>query len=188
MNRFFGKATREGYERTSGGNRLAAGLNDTWQFQIDPENIGEAVGWCRPENIGGNWQPIKTSTRSWSSQGLRYYKGLAWYRQDIEIPDAYRDKRIFLWVGGIDELAKVWVNGELLGISPRASFTPFEMDATEAIHAGGRNTVVICVNNTTLNEVGTGGITGPVMFYAPAAGKDAELRNAKPPHAVFPEY
>ena len=188
LHRFFGKATLEGYDRTTDGNRFVAGLDDTWPFQIDPENIGEAVGWWRPENTGGNWQPIKTSTLSWSSQGLRYYKGLAWYRQTVEIPDAYRGKRVFLWVGGIDELAKVWVNGELLGISPRASFTPFEMDATDVVLPGETNTVVICINNTTLNEVGTGGITGPVMFYAPAAGKDAEPRNAKPPHAVFPEY
>jgi len=188
LGRFFAKTTLEGHERCTGGNQLAAKLDDTWQFQIDPERIGEAVGWWRPENTGGNWQSIKTSRLSWSSQGLRYYKGLAWYRQTVRIPEAYSGKRIFLWVGGIDELAKVWVNGQVIGISPRASFTPFEMDATEAIRPGGPNTVVMCINNTTLNELGTGGITGPAMFYAPAAGKDAKVRNAKPPHQVFPEY
>ena len=188
LNRFFAKTTLEGYERTTEGNRLVAGLNDTWQFQIDPENVGEAVGWWRPENTGGNWRPLATSTLSWSSQGLRYYKGLAWYRQAIEIPEAERGQRIFLWIGGIDELAKVWVNGQIIGISPKGSFTPFELDATAAIRPGESNTVVICIGNMTLNEVGTGGITGPVMFYAPAAGKDAQVRNAKPAHPVFPEY
>jgi hypothetical protein len=188
LHRFFAKATLEGYERTTGDNRLVAGLNDTWQFQIDPEGVGEAIGWWRPENTGGNWSPMATSTLSWSSQGLRYYKGLAWYRQAVEIPEEYRGKRVFLWVGGIDELAKVWVNGQVLGISPKGSFTPFEMDATEAIRPGELNTVVVCVSNTTLNELGTGGITGPAMFYAPAAGKDAQVRNAKPAHPVFPEY
>ena len=62
------------------------------------------------------------------------------------------------------------------------------MDATEAIRPGELNTVAGCVSNITLSELGTGGITGPVMFYAPAAGKDAQVRNAKPPHPVFPEY
>jgi len=188
LNRFFAKATMEGHERVTGGNQFVAGFDDTWNFQIDPENVGEAVGWWRPENTGGNWQPIRTSSQSWSSQGLRYYKGLAWYRQTVQVPESYRGKRIFLWIGGIDELAKVWVNGQLLGISPRASFTPFEMDATQAIVPGETNTVAICINNTMLNEVGTGGITGPVMLYAPAAGKDAEPRNAKPSHQIFPEY
>ena len=188
MNRFFSRTTQEGYERISGGNQFIVGLDDTWMFQIDPERVGEATGWWRPENIGGNWRQIRTSTSSWSNQGLRYYKGLAWYRQTVQVPSEYAGKRIFLWVGGIDELAKVWVNGKVLGISPKGSFTPFELDATEAIRPGQTNTVVICVSNMTLNEVGTGGITGPVMFYAPKDGKDAKPQNAKPPYPLFPEY
>ncbi len=188
MRRFFSRTTEQGYERTTGGNELVAGLDDTWMFQIDPEQVGQSVGWWRPEHVGRNWRPIKTATSSWSNQGLRYYKGLAWYRQTIDVPPEYQGKRIFLWVGGIDELAKVWVGGELLGISPKGCFTPFELDATEAVQAGAANTVVICVSNFTLHELGTGGITGPVMFYAPAGGKDAEVRNARPPHEVFPDY
>lgn len=188
MNRFFSKTTQEGYERISGGNRFIAGLDDTWMFQIDPERVGESVGWWRPENTGGNWQQIKTSTCSWSNQGLRYYKGLAWYRQSVKIPGEYAGSRIFLWVGGIDELAKVWVNGKVLGISPKGSFTPFELDCTEAVRPGKSNTVVICVSNMTINEVGTGGITGPVMFYAPKDGRYAKPQNSKPFYPTFPEY
>ena len=136
MKRFFSRTTTEGYERTTEGNQLVAGLNDTWMFQIDPEQVGEASGWWRPENVGGNWRSIKTSTSSWSNQGLGYYKGLAWYRQTVDIPAEYRGRRVFLWVGGIDELAKLWVNGQVLGISPKGSFTPFELDATKAIKPG----------------------------------------------------
>jgi hypothetical protein len=187
LERFFAKTTVEGYERTSGGNRFLAGLDDTWLFQIDPEQVGEDIGWWRPETTGGNWQNLKTSTSSWSNQGLRYYKGLAWYRQTVQLPEDCKGKRIFLWCGGVDELAKVWLNGKLLGISPRASFTPFEMDATSAARAGQSNTIVFCVSNATLNEIGTGGITGPVMLYEPANGHRAVIRNAKPPHKVFPE-
>jgi hypothetical protein len=188
MNRFFSRTTQEGYKRISGGNHFIVGLDDTWMFQIDLESVGEAIGWWRPENTGGNWKQIRTSTSSWSNQGLRYYKGLAWYRQTVEIPTDYEGKRIFLWVGGIDELAKVWVNGKTLGVSPKGSFTPFELDATEAVIPGCTNTVVICVSNMTLNEVGTGGITGPVMFYEPEGGKDAKPQNTKPPYPLFPEY
>ena len=150
--------------------------------------IGEAIGWWRPEHVGGNWTTFKSSTSSWSNQGLRYYKGLAWYRQTIDVPAKYRGKRIFLWFGGIDELAKVWVNGKLVGISPKGCFVPFELDATGAVRPGKANTVTVCVSNFTLNELGTGGLTGPVMFYAPTGGKDAEVRNARPPHTEFPDY
>jgi len=167
LRRFFSRVTEAGYQRTTNGNELIVGLDDTWQFQIDPAGVGEAIGWWRPETSGGNWQRIRTSTASWSDQGLRYYKGLAWYRQKVEIPARYAGRRIFLWIGGVDEQAKVWLNGKLLGTSPKGCFVPFEFDATEAARTGGPNTVVVGVTNVVLNELGTGGITGPVMFYAP---------------------
>ena len=188
LQRFFSGATEQGYARTTGGNEPVAGLKDEWLFQIDPQRIGEDLGWWRPETVGGGWQTIRTVTSTWSSQGLRYYKGLTWYRQTVTIPPRFKGKRIFLWFGAIDELAKVWVNGRVVGISPRITFKPFELDATEAVRAGEPNVVVVCVRNEQLNEIGTGGIMGPVMFYAPAAGKDAKLQNARPLAKTFPEY
>jgi hypothetical protein len=188
MVRFFSTTTEQGYARTTNGNKLVAGLKDAWSFQIDPEQVGEQLGWWKPELTGGNWLPIKTSTSTWSNQGLRYYKGLAWYRQTVQIPAKFAGKRIFLWFGGIDELAKVWVNGKEVGISPKITFKPFELDATDAVVAGKPNVVVACISNMGLNELGTGGITGPVMFYAPAAGKDAKPENLKAPATVFPQY
>jgi hypothetical protein len=172
LKRFFSQTTERGYERTTGGNELVAGLDDMWLFQIDPEQVGEAIGWWRPEHVGGNWGTIKTSTSSWSNQGLRYYKGLAWYRQTVDVPGKYRGRQISLWFGGIDESAKVWVNGELVGSSPKGCFVPFELDATSAVRPGQANHVTVCVSNVTLNELGTGGLTGPVMFYAPAGSTD----------------
>jgi beta-galactosidase/beta-glucuronidase len=121
---------------------------------------------------------LKTSSLSWSDQGLRYYKGAAWYRQSLEIPEEFAGKRIFLWCGGVDEKAKVWINGKAIGISHGAAFYPFELDATEAVHPG-RNVVTFCVRNDVLNEIGTGGILAPVILYAPAAGKAAKLDNGK---------
>jgi hypothetical protein len=188
MNRCLTSTITQGYARTTGGNRLLAGLKDEWLFQIDPERVGEAVGWWDPDRTGGNWQTIRTSSRTWSDQGLRYYKGLAWYRQTVDLPAEAEGKRVFLWFGAIDEMAKVWLNGRQIGISPRVVFKPFELDATEAVRPGKPNTVVVCVSNETLNELGTGGIMGPLMFYLPAAGKAAQLDNSKPLGKVFPEY
>jgi hypothetical protein len=172
MKRFFRVATEQSYERTTGGNELVAGLADKWQFQIDPEKIGETINLSSPNLTGGQWQTVAPYTTSWSNIGLRYYKGDAWYRQSVTIPAKFKDKRIFLWFGGVDEAAKVWVNGRLIGES-RGSFKPFELDATEAVRAGEPNVVVVKITNDQLNEIGTGGIVAPVMFFAPAKGKDA---------------
>lgn len=185
MRRFFRPATEQGYKRVTGGNRLAAAFADEWQFLSDPPKVGEAIGLWRPGVKGGGWQTIKTSTSSWSNQGLRYYKGLAWYRQTVEVPKELAGRRLFLWCGGVDEKAKVWVNGKPIGVSHGAAFAPFEMDATAAVKPG-RNEVVFAVLNEVVNELGTGGLVAPVILYAPAAGKDAKLENVRPLGETFP--
>lgn len=185
MKRFFRGATEQGYARVTGGNQLVAAAKDEWEFQIDPLKVGEDIGLARENVTGGNWQTLKTSSESWSDQGLRYYKGLAWYRQAVDVPADAVGKRIFLWCGGVDELAKVWLNGKPIGISHGAAFYPFEVDATDAVKAG-RNVITMCVSNQTVNELGTGGIVAPVILYAPAKGKDATLENVRDLRPTFP--
>jgi len=185
MRRFFRPCTEDGYERVTGGNRLVAAAKDEWQFQIDPQRVGEEIGLWKQGITGGNWQSIRTSGSSWSDQGLRYYKGLAWYRQSIEVPKDAANERVFLWCGGVDESAKVWINGKPIGISHGAAMYPFEVDATGALQPG-KNVIVMCVANLVVNELGTGGILAPVFLYAPAGGKDAKLRNSRDLKPTFP--
>jgi hypothetical protein len=185
MRRFFRPCTEQGYERVTGGNRLVAAAKDEWQFQIDPQGIGEDIGFWRGDLTGGNWQTIKTSSSSWSNQGLRYYKGLAWYRQIVEVPASMAKERIFFWCGAADEVAKVWINGKPIGISHGSAMSPFELDATGAVQAG-KNVITVCVANLVVNELGTGGILAPVILYAPAGGKDAQLRNVRDLKPTFP--
>jgi hypothetical protein len=185
MGRFFRPCTEQGYERVTGGNRLLAAAQDEWQFQIDPLNVGEDIGLWKESVRGGNWQTIKTSSLSWSDQGLRYYKGLAWYRQVVDIPASAPLERVFFWCGAADELAKVWINGQPIGISHGSAMAPFELDATGAVHPG-KNLITVCVSNKVVNELGTGGILAPVILYAPAGGKDAQLRNIRDLKPTFP--
>ena len=42
------------------------------------------------------------------------------------------------------------------------------------------------VNNKFVDELGTGGIMAPVMFYAPAAGAKAVPENVEPLGRTFP--
>lgn len=166
MKRFWSQCTEQGYERITGKNVFVAGLPDEWDFLIDPTSLGENLGYYKSGRIGGNWTKIKTKTLSWSDQGLRYYKGDAWYRTSVVIPEQFKGKKIFLWFGGVDEIANVWVNGNLIGTSHGKAFVPFEFETTDFIMPGKENFVAVKITNKRLNELGTGGITGPVMFYA----------------------
>ena len=176
INRFWSGPIKSGYHRLVEAGELVAGLPDEWDFLIDPSRIGDMGGWYRPGPLGGNWQRLKTSSRTWADQGLYYYKGDAWYRATVSIPEQFRGRRILLWVGGVDEVGKVWVNGQLLGSNREpneglpgvpGTFRAFDLDATKAVQFGKPNTVTVRVTNLATNELGTGGITGPVMFWSP---------------------
>lgn len=181
FNRFFRDPVVAGYERAVRDGEIVARMPDEWLFLLDPAEIGEISAYWRPGVLGGNWQPLKTSTRSWSDQGLHYYKGIAWYRQKVEIPAGFEGRPVYLWFGGVDRLASVWVNGVFMGTSrePRegvpgvpGSFRPFDMptvreDGSSALNFGGENWVVVRIENKSLAELGTGGILAPVMFWSP---------------------
>jgi hypothetical protein len=109
----------------------------------------------------------------------RYNKGLAWYRTEVEIPERFRGRRIFVWFGGMDEKARVWLNGRLVGESDVKTFHPFDFEVTEAVRFGAPNFLAVRVANFRLDELGTGGIVAPVMFWSPQGPGDLE--------AVFPE-
>jgi len=175
IDRFWSPCTKAGYARTVEHGELVASGPDEWDFLIDPSEGGEMLGWFRDGKIGGNWQRLRTSSESWSDQGLHYYKGLAWYRTAVEIPKRFRERKVFLWFGGVDEKAKVWVNGELVGESDVGTFKPFDLEVSEVVRFGERNVVAVEITNRKLNELGTGGITAPVMFWSPksAAGLEA---------------
>lgn len=176
FNRFFERPVLAGYQRIVKDGELVVGLPDKWDFLIDSTGIGEISGWQRPGLLGGNWQPMKTFSATWSDQGLHYYKGIAWYRTQFFIPEKFKGRKIYLWFGGVDEQAKVWVNGKLLGTSDKpedglpgvpGSFRPFDMNASDAVIFGQDNTLVVRVINRNADELGTGGIVAPVMFWSP---------------------
>jgi hypothetical protein len=176
INRFWSGPVKSGHHRLVEAGELVAGLPDEWQFLLDPTDIGEISGYFRPGPLGGNWRPMKTSSMSWSDQGLHYYRGIAWYRTAVTVPEQFRGRRILLWIGGVDEVGKVWVNGQLLGSNREpneglpgvpGTFRAFDLDATKAVKFGEPNTVSVRITNLTTNELGTGGITGPVMFWSP---------------------
>ena len=185
LRRFFRLPVEQGFQRTTQGNLLVAPLLDRWEMLLDPQQVGETLDYFSQTTKGGNWQPTETFTTTWSNLGLRYYKGLAWFRQTVHLPKEHAGKRLFIWFGGVDETARVWINGKLVGTSPVSAFTPFELDATSALREG-PNEVILCVANQRVDELGTGGITAPAFIYAPAKGKGAVPENVKPLRDTFP--
>ena len=95
------------------------------------------------------------------------------FRSTATVDPEFRGRSIRLWLGGVDESAKAWINGRELklvegGLAPIGR--PWEFEATEAIRFGQPNLIIVKISNRQLSELGTGGITGPAMLWA--AGRE----------------
>lgn len=175
LSRFNDETIKDGYAKTNVTGKLVAPICSTWDFLIDSKGVGEILHWYSEKYTGGNWQTISTD-KTWSDQGYHYYKGFAWYKNTVTIPSKHKGKKLLLWFGAIDELAKVWINDQYLGESFAQSpelpgypmtFKPFEFDVTDYIRFDKPNTISVKVTNIQFNEIGTGGIIAPVMIYTP---------------------
>lgn len=172
LRRFWTRTVESAVERVKNGNEIVACLPDEWLFILDPLDGGEALGFWKPGMGTNMWTRIKTFSQSWSNQGLRYYKGEAWYRTTVEVHRRFTGRPIRLWLGGVDDSAKAWLNGVPLEVMSRGaapSGIPWEFDASRAVRFGQPNVIVVKVSNRQIDELGTGGLTGPAMLWAAPA-------------------
>lgn len=168
MDAFWRQSVESADERSRNGKRVLAVLPDVWRFRIDPNGVGMLQDWYNTNIVDTNWPTLRTLSGTWSDQGLRYYKGVAWYRTTVRLPTQY-DGKVMLWFGAVDEDATVWVNGQEVGHKPdKNESNPFEFDVTSAIKPGQPNLIAVRAVNETLDELGTGGIMKVAMFYTTA--------------------
>lgn len=170
IERFWAPEIEQAYERTTNGNRMVEKLPDAWRVFLDPNDLGEDLLYYSPTVDDRAWQILRTYSASWSDQGLRYYKGVMWYRTTVPVPATMQNRKLMLWLGGVDEAARVWVNGTYISEVETNGFEPVEFDITRAVKLGQRNLIAIRVVNEVVNELGTGGITRPAMIWSPAPG------------------
>ncbi len=85
----------------------------------------------------------------------RYYKGLAWYSRDVDVPASWKGERIVLFLERAHIKTTVWVNGRKVG-SETSLNTPHEYDITGFVKPGSRQHIAISVDNTLRAEYNPG--------------------------------
>ena len=177
LNRFWGRSVSNAYERVTNGRQIAAVLPEEWRIFLDPYNKGEELFLYKPELGTQSWLPMHTWSQTTSGQGLRYYKWAAWYRCKVTVPVAFAGRKLRFWMGGVDDTAKVWINGKELTLIERGSAPfgrPWEFDTADSVQVGKDNVVVVKITDTYVHELGTFGINGPVMIWAEPSERPAK--------------
>lgn len=137
---------------------------EVWRFRLDPRDVGVRERWQ-----SSKW--LETATRIkvgqwWEPQG-HAYDGYAWYRVQVDIPQAFQRRRIVVRFGAVDEDAWVYWNGRLSG-SHSGWNQAFEVDVSQWVKCGERNTLVVRVLDTMM----MGGIWQPVTIVSPKAQRE----------------
>ncbi|MFQ6133433.1 MAG: glycoside hydrolase family 2 protein [Armatimonadota bacterium] len=146
-------------------------LNGRWQFEFDPDDVGEKEGWHEGRDLADEilvpfcWEaPLawgeqeQAGNEVWFSRKVYRepdrvtrdnYRDAArheigWYRRTFEAPQDWLSagKRVILHFGAADFLTKVWVNGEPAG-EHEGGYTPFEFDLTDLLVPAGEQTLVV---------------------------------------------
>ncbi|MFP4029282.1 MAG: DUF4838 domain-containing protein [Candidatus Brocadiia bacterium] len=163
--RFLGKVVKQGYECTTGNNKLLVRLPDTWLFRYDPDDKGEKKGWHTPGADKKGWKEVRTYSATLSEQDVEEQLTWMWYRTEIQAPKPPGNKRLMLWVGEVDgRPTKVFLNGKLVG-ETRAKRRPFEMEVTDRLQKG-KNTIALKIDHHNISELHLGGLIKPCMIYS----------------------
>ncbi len=159
-----------------------------WKWRHNPGPEQDALPWTAPDYDDADW-PVKHVVRdTWSSIGHHLTmtdepsgrSGRMAYRIIQSLPEVPDDQRVILWIGMTDGRAKLFVNGQHIPyVVPDETrhheagevldrfdgYTdPVRFDITDAVNAG-ENQITILAERHHLNELGTGGLMGPVLIY-----------------------
>jgi len=146
---------------SSAAQETSVSLAGTWQFRLDPDNVGVNQAWFAqqlddtvtlPGTTDENHKGVlKNEAREDRLSRVWYWKGPAWYQKRVTIPDAWADKRVTLLLER-SKNTRVWVDQTFCAWEDTLS-APQVFDVTESMTPGD-HTISILVDNAKLPPVG----------------------------------
>jgi hypothetical protein len=94
-----------------------------------------------------------------------------WYRRQIDLPAAWRGQRVRLHFEAVDWMARVWVNGQMVG-THRGGYDRFTFDITDQLDWAGPNEIYVAVTDPTEGDQPRGKQSRKQegIFYTPCSG------------------
>jgi hypothetical protein len=145
-------------------------LSGPWQFRRDDRNVGLAQKWYEklppaPKDVPctihlpGTTDEAKAglaNTKKPTLDGLyrtNVYTGPAWYQRQIEIPAAWKGKRITLFLERVRWVSQAWLDGKPVGQPQDSLIAPHVHELGIAVEPG-KHTLTLRVDNTPKINLG----------------------------------
>ena len=126
--------------------REAFTINHGWRFHKGECNNASDLNFNDSQ-----WDKIHLP-HTWNSDAYTYkdyYKGVGWYRNNIQIPDNWINKQIFLKIDAASKAATIYINGKEVG-EHAGGYTAFAFDITSYLKKG-KNQLAIKVDNARMD-------------------------------------
>ena len=133
--------------------RTIANFDKDWHFYLG--NVPDAKQTAFND---ANWRVLNLP-HDWSIEG-KFSKdnpatpeggalpgGIGWYRKTFIEPASTKNKLVYIDFDGVYQKSTVWINGHELGFRPNG-YISFRYELTPYLHFGGKNTIVVKVDNS----------------------------------------
>ncbi len=142
-------------------------LAGDWSFRRDDCKAGEQAKWFASGIAGGQAMRLpgtmdeaKLGVSNASPPSLaglyrpNTYEGLAWYERQIEIPEAWRGKRVVLFLERVRWFTRAWIDGKPVGQPQDSLIAPHVYDLGTGL-APGAHRLTLAVDNSPKINLGT---------------------------------
>jgi beta-galactosidase len=164
--------------------RQKININPVWRFELgDPEGASDL------KFDDSQWDVVSLPhTHEIFNADLKGFgehgRNIGWYRREIQVPDDWQGKNIFLEFQGVMQTTSLWVNGKYVGEHAVSGYDSFHFDITSYIHPG-KNLIAVRVDNTVNPDCPPDFLWADFMLFG-GIYRDVFLVVTDPVHITFP--
>jgi hypothetical protein len=182
---FLGQPIESGAAVAKSGGQVVVKFPNESLFRTDLYDVGVEEEWFDPSHGNSRWLKVKTfGAPSLYSQGFGDILGYQWFKNEVDVPAQNADM-LMMWFGANDGSTRLWINGQpvpfrLTSTDKKTkeikvtetleypkSWSAFSVPVGKFLKAGQKNTFVIRVDHSALNDLNLGGILRPIVLYVP---------------------
>lgn len=121
-------------------------INEAWRFSLN-----KSKDVYKTDFNDKSWE-IVSLPHTWNDKDAideepGYFRGQGWYRKNLFIGDVAKDKVVYLYFEGVNQVAEVYINDKYVGIH-KGGYTRFCFDVSSFINVGSDNQISIRVDNS----------------------------------------
>ena len=125
--------------------RIDKTINSSWRFHKGDDDA--TISSLDIEDWDGINLPHTWNAVDAFDDTPGYYRGVGWYAKNLQVPQEWENKSVYIKFEGANQEVKVYLNGNLVG-EHVGGYTAFSFNVSEHLTYGEENNLVVRVDNS----------------------------------------